>query len=96
MKNTFKMNQFILSLRTKDIIKITNGTDKDGIFVPIEGIVLRVGSSTLNQVSICFSYIKIDATEISPVNVKHEKDYEMLFSSVMAGKVTKASFEGRI
>lgn len=89
------MNQIVLDLDTKDIIRITNGTERDGIFEPTEGIVLRVTGST-KGVQIAYSYRKVNPSTISPM-LHGETETRAFFDYVCSSKnFQKVPFIGRI
>jgi hypothetical protein len=38
----FKINTVYFDTYAKELVKVTNGTDAEGVFIPTEGIALRV------------------------------------------------------
>jgi hypothetical protein len=69
MEQIFNINDWILSLKTKDYVKITNGipideTDRSKGIKPTEGVVLRViGLDSDNVPVLAWSYIVIEAQD---------------------------------
>lgn len=85
----------VMDLESKDIIRLTNGTDAGGIFVPTEGIVLRV-TGLASKVQIAYSYRKVDPSKIVPI-LHGDTEIRAFFDYVTGSKTfQKVPFIGRI
>ena len=56
MHDTIKMGSICFEHTAKELVQITNGTDKGGVFVPTEAIALRVVGYRKLKPSIAFTY----------------------------------------
>ncbi len=56
----FKINQVCFDSANKEYVKLTNGTDANGVFVPTEAIALRVVSVDKGVPRIAYTYRKVN------------------------------------
>jgi hypothetical protein len=56
-----KINEIVYDTENKEYVKLSNGTDQDGIFVPTEAIALRLGFSD-GKPRIAFTYRHVKAS----------------------------------
>lgn len=62
----FAINQTVFDTANKEFVKLTNGTDANGVFVPTEAIALRVIDILKNgKVQIAFTYRKVDVSKLT-------------------------------
>jgi hypothetical protein len=58
---SYLINKVYFDRQAKELVKLTNGTDEGGVFVPTEAIALRVmGVDKKGKASIAFTYRHVD------------------------------------
>lgn len=89
----FKINQVVKNTKNKEIIKLTNGIEKDGNFIPTEAIALRVLGLNKGMPVIGYTYISVKPEDLAQTIADRSGHFESILG---VEKPTKYFFVGRI
>jgi len=93
MDNTIKMGSVCIESESKDIVKITNGTEIDGVFMPTEAIAVRfIGITQTNKGAyprLAYTYRKVNLGSLSLATISAPlfDDYNKLAPKYRIGRV---------
>lgn len=63
-----KINDVVFDSENKEFVKISNGIEKDGKFVPTEAIAMRVIGLSQNKPVIGYTYRQVKEDKLSTIN----------------------------
>lgn len=62
----FKINQIVFDSENKEYVKLSNGTDAGGKFVPTEAVAVRIiGFNEENKPIVAFTYRKVNPEKLT-------------------------------
>jgi hypothetical protein len=76
----FHINEVVWDSHAKELVKITNGIEQDGIFFPTEAIALRVVGPNIGKLQIAWTYRKVNKEDLRKTHTEREKDFNSLLN----------------